>query len=170
MKSITAFITGHRTVNFKLAKLGINQLTDLAIQRRFTIFLTGMALGTDQLAAEIWTERYLTWKAILPCEDQSNLWPLPKQIHYRKLLGKASEIQVLYPQYKQGVMQARNLFMVRNSQLGLAVWNNGCQQGLGGTFLTIQMARKAKLPLIIFNPQTQQITFEPQHYQLTLDL
>lgn len=68
-----AFITGHRRINYQVVRRGINQLTDLAIQRGFTTFLTGMALGTDQLAAEIWTERYLTWKAILPCEDQSNL-------------------------------------------------------------------------------------------------
>ena len=167
MKSVTAFITGHRTVNPKLAKLGINQLTDLAIQRRFTTFLTGMALGTDQLAAEVWTERYLTWKAILPCEDQSNLWPIPKQIHYRKLLGKASEVKILYPKYERGVMQARNQYMVKNSSLCLAFWDGSTT---GGTFLTVTMARKAKLPLIIFNPLTQEITFESQHQQLTLDL
>ena len=166
----TAFITGHRRITAAVVRRGINQLTDLAIERGITTFLTGMAIGTDQLAAEVWTTRQLTWKAILPCQDQSVLWPFTTQLHYRNLLTKASEIKVLYPKFERGVMQGRNQYLVKNSQLGLAVWNNGCQQGSGGTFLTIQMARKASKPLIIFNPLTQEFSFEPKHHQLKLDL
>lgn len=166
----TAFITGHRRINYPVVRQGIEQLTNLAIERGITTFLTGMALGTDQLAAEVWSSRYLVWKAILPCQNQSALWPRANQLHYRRLLTKASEITVLYPKYERGVMQARNQFMVKNSQLGLAVWNNGCQQGSGGAFLTIQIARKASKPLIIFNPLTQEFSFEPKHHQLKLDL
>ncbi|ERT04297.1 hypothetical protein M595_5767 [Lyngbya aestuarii BL J] len=163
----TAFITGHRRINSPLVHQGLEQLTNFAIERGCTTFLTGMALGTDQLAAEVWVARQLTWKAIIPCQDQSALWPRANQLHYLILLTKAEEVKVLYPQYKRGVMQARNQFLVKNSQLGLAVWDGSTT---GGTFLTVQMARKAKLPLIIFNPLTQQISFEPKHYQLKFDL
>ena len=166
----TAFITGHRRINSPVVRQGIEQLTNLAIERGISTFLTGMALGTDQLAAEVWSSRHLPWKAILPCQDQFLLWPEASQQNYRNLLTKAEEVKVLYPKYERGVMQARNQFMVKNSQLGLAVWNNGCQQGSGGTFLTIQMARKASKPLIIFNPLTQEFSFEPKHHQLKLDL
>ena len=161
----TAFITGHRLIDYQIIHQGINQLTNLAINRRITTFLTGMAVGTDLMAAQIWTERQLTWKAILPCSDQSNLWTYKQQIFYRQLLTKATEVKVLYPQYSQGVMQARDAWLVKNSQHCLAVWD---ERETGGTFLTIKMARKAKLPLIIFNPKTLEINVEEPLKQLEL--
>ncbi|CAD5988750.1 hypothetical protein PCC9214_05455 (plasmid) [Planktothrix tepida] len=165
----TAFITGHRTFDYPFyypsLRQGINQLTNLAIERGITTFLTGMALGTDALAAMIWAERYLTWKAILPCSDQSNLWTYKQQILYRQLLTKATEVKVLYPQYEQGVMQGRDAWLVKNSDLCLAVWNG---RETGGTYLTVQMAKKAKLPLIIFNPKTFEISVEEPPKQLNL--
>ena len=161
----TAFITGHRHINYRIVSEGIHQLTDRAIERGFTTFLSGMAIGTDLLAAQIWSERYLTWKAILPCSDQSRLWTYKQQILYRKLLTKATEIKILYPQYKQGVMQGRDQYLVKNSQLCLAVWDG---RETGGAFLTIEMARKAKLPLIIFNPKTLEISCEEPPKQLNL--
>ncbi|EAW35121.1 SLOG family protein [Lyngbya sp. PCC 8106] len=165
----TAFITGHRVIHLRHTQQGIRQLTHLAIERGIITFLSGMALGTDQLAASIWSEMNLDWQAIIPCKNQSVLWTIDQQVHYRKLLVNANEIKVLYPKYKPGVMQARNQFMVKHSSLGLAIWDGYSTTG-SGTFLTVQMARKAKLPIIIFNPQTQEITFEPQHQQLSFDL
>jgi len=161
----TAFITGHRLINYQIVSQGIHQLTDLAIKRGITVFLTGMALGTDQMAAIIWTERHLTWKAILPCSEQSNLWNYQQQIVYRKLLVHAHEVNILYPHYQRGVMQSRDQYLVNNSQLCLAVWDGRTE---GGTYLTIQMARKAKLPLIIFNPKTKDINVEEPEQQLNL--
>lgn len=162
----TAFITGHRTVDHPIVRQGINQLTNLALQRGITTFLTGMALGTDTLAAIIWTERYLAWKAILPCSDQSKLWTYQQQVLYRKLLTQATEVKVLYPKYEQGVMQGRDAWLVKNSQLCLAVWDGRTE---GGTYLTIGMARKAKLPLMILNPKTLEISYEePDAKQLNL--
>lgn len=165
----TAFITGHRTFDYPFdypsLRRGINQLTNLALNREITTFLTGMALGTDTLAAMIWAERYLTWKAILPCSDQSNLWTYKQQQDYRQLLTKATEVKVLYLQYQQGVMQGRDAWLVKNSQLCLAVWDGRTE---GGTYLTIEMARKAQLPIISFNPKTLDINVEEPPKQLEL--
>lgn len=165
----TAFITGHRTFDYPFdypsLHQGINELTNLAIEQGITTFLTGMALGTDTLAAIIWTQRSLTWKAIVPCSDQSQLWTYKQQQDYRQLLTKATEIKILYPQYQQGVMQGRDAWLVKNSDLCLAVWDG---RKTGGAYLTIEMARKAKLPLIIFNPKTQLIAIEEPPKQLEL--
>ncbi|VXD10664.1 conserved hypothetical protein [Planktothrix paucivesiculata PCC 9631] len=165
----TAFITGHRLFNYPFyypnLHQGVNQLTDLAINRGITTFLTGMALGTDAIAAIIWAERNLTWKAILPCPDQDSKWSLRQREDYHQILSKASEVKVLYPQYQPGVMQARDQYLVNNSSLGLAVWDG---RTTGGTFLTISMARKTKLPLIIFNPNTFEISYEEPLKQLNL--
>jgi hypothetical protein len=62
-------------------------------------------------------------------------------------------------------MQARDQYLVNNSSLGLAVWDG---RTTGGTYLTISMARKAKLPVIIFNPKTELIEIEEPLKQLNL--
>lgn len=162
----TAFITGHRFgFDDQIVNCGINQLTDLALNRGITTFLTGMALGTDLLAAQIWIERQLSWEAIRPCGDQCNEWTWKQQERYYKLLNKATKQKTLYSHYSKGVMQARNQYLVNNSDLCLTIWNGRKE---GGTFLTIQMARKAKLPLIIFNPKTELIEIEEPLKQLSL--
>jgi len=161
----TAFITGHRFIDYQIIHQGINQLTNLALDRGITNFLTGMALGTDLLAAQIWIERQLSWEAIRPCGDQCNEWTWKQQERYYKLLNKATKQKTLYSHYSKGVMQARDQYLVDNSQLCLAVWD-GKQSG--GTFLTIKMARKAQLPIIIFNPKTLEIHVEEPPKQLEL--
>ncbi|WP_083624830.1 phospholipase D-like domain-containing protein, partial [Planktothrix paucivesiculata] len=162
----TAFITGHRCIIRPKAELGVNQLTDIAIERGFTTFLSGMAVGVDQAAAQIWSERGLSWKAIYPCPEReytSYLGHSGYRQYKEELLATAIEVKILYPEYQPGVMQARDQYLVNNSQLGLAVWDG---RTTGGTFLTISMARKAKLPLIIFNPNTFEISYEEPLKQL----
>jgi uncharacterized phage-like protein YoqJ len=160
----TAFITGHRCLIQPKAELGINQLTDLAIERGFNCFLSGMAIGTDNKAAQIWSQRGLNWKAIFPCPEQRYGHSLYRK-QREKLLATATEVKILYPEYSDGVMQARDQYLVNNSSLGLAVWDG---RTTGGTYLTISMARKAKLPVIIFNPKTELIEIEEPLKQLNL--
>ena len=160
----TAFITGHRCIIRAKSTSGINQLTDLAIQRGFNCFLSGMAVGTDNKAAQIWSQRGLNWKAIFPCPEQRYGHSLYRK-QREKLLATATEVKILYPEYSDGVMQARDQYLVNNSSLGLAVWDG---RTTGGTYLTISMARKAKLPVIIFNPKTELIEIEEPLKQLNL--
>ncbi|HAO12144.1 MAG TPA: DUF1273 domain-containing protein [Planktothrix sp. UBA8407] len=166
MKTKTAFITGHRCIIRAKSEPGINQLTDLAIQRGFNCFLSGMAIGVDNHAANIWSQRGLTWKAIYPCPEHDSVRGHSGYREYKEnLLSTASEVKVLYPEYSNGVHQARDQYLVDNSSLCLAVWDG---RKTGGTYLTITMARKAKLPIIIFNPKTLEIKFEEPLKQLSL--
>jgi len=166
MKTKTAFITGHRCIIRAKSEPGINLLTDLAIQRGFNCFLSGMAVGTDEAAARIWSKRGLLWKAIYPCPEHDSIRGHSGYREYKEnLLSTAIEVKVLYPEYSNGVHQARDQYLVNNSQLCLAVWD---WRKNGGTYLTISMARKAKLPIIIFNPKTLEIKFEEPLKQLSL--
>ena len=166
MKVKTAFITGHRCIIRAKSEPAINQLTDIAIQRGFTTFLSGMAVGVDQSAARIWSQRGLSWKAIYPCPEHDSVRGHSGYREYKeKLLSTAIEVKVLYPEYSNGVHQARDQYLVNNSSLCLAVWD---WRKNGGTYLTITMARKAKLPIIIFNPNTLEINVEEPIKQLSL--
>ena len=69
--TMKAFFTGHRDI-VNITD-GINQLIDIALEREVTKFFNGMALGIDQLAAEVLIERQLHWTAVIPCKDQDRL-------------------------------------------------------------------------------------------------
>ncbi len=157
-----AFFTGHR--NIKDIKDGINQLIDMALERGIREFMNGMALGTDQEAAEVLIERELNWTAVIPCENQDRLWSLQQKLKYKQLLKSASNKIVLYPEYAPGVMQARDIWMVKHSDICLAVYDGRLT---GGAALTVNLAIAQYLPIIQFNPRTLEIAvIEPQQLSL----
>ena len=157
-----AFFTGHRDIiNIKD---GINQLIDMALDRGVTEFFNGMALGIDQLAAEVLIERQLNWTAVIPCQNQDRLWTLQQKLKYKELLKSASNKIVLYPEYTPGVMQARNQWMVKHSHICLAVYDSRLT---GGAALSVNIAIAHHLPIIQFNPKTLEIVvIEPKQLSL----
>ena len=157
-----AFFTGHRDITN--IKDGINQLIDMALERGVTEFFNGMALGIDQLAAEVLIERQLHWTAVIPCQNQDRLWTLQQKLKYKELLKSASNKIVLYPEYTPGVMQARNQWMVKHSHICLAVYDSRLT---GGAALSVNIAIAHHLPIIQFNPKTLEIVvIEPKQLSL----
>jgi uncharacterized phage-like protein YoqJ len=123
-----------------------------------------MALGTDQLAAEVLIERQLHWTAVIPCQNQDRLWTLQQKLKYKELLKSASNKIVLYPEYTPGVMQARNQWMVKHSHICLAVYDNRLT---GGAALSVNIAIAHHLPIIQFNPRTlETAVIEPKQLSL----
>ena len=161
-----AFFTGHRNlVDSRYNINAINNLIDLALEKQTTNFLIGMALGTDQLAAQILTKRNLKWTAIVPCSDQSLLWQRQDKAKYKKLLDAANDVKVLYPKYFEGVMHRRNMYMVKHSDLCLAVYNGS---KIGGTCHAVNLAIAYNLPTVIFNPNTRKFQLKHRYQQLSL--
>jgi uncharacterized phage-like protein YoqJ len=120
-------------------------------------FVSGMALGVDQWAAEV----VLSLKAehddvrlvaAVPCEGQDSRWPLASRLKYRSLLGKADEVHTVTPgPYEAWKMQVRNEWMVDGSRLVLAVWN-GTQSG--GTYNCLVYARMQKKMVRRIDPRS----------------
>ncbi|WP_374825305.1 SLOG family protein [Aerosakkonema sp. BLCC-F183] len=161
-----AFFTGHRYIDeFGFAN-HINQLISYARQLGTTEFYCGMALGTDQIAAKLLIKHQLKWTAVIPCADQDEKWSKQQRSHYHKLLDAASKQIVLYSKYSAGCMQARNLWMVKRSDLCLAVWDG---RDNGGTAMTVNAAIDRNLPIIQFNPSNSKFSkIDPQYQQLSL--
>lgn len=63
---VNCFVTGHRRVHLGHTSRYLAKLTDLAIAHGATRFYTGMALGTDQLAALEWTRRGSSLESVNP--------------------------------------------------------------------------------------------------------
>jgi uncharacterized phage-like protein YoqJ len=119
--------------------------------------ITGMALGIDTLFAKMAIENDTPFIAAIPCYGQAAVWPKRSQDIWRDLLNKASEIINVSGQigYKSEYMQQRNIWMVDNCDLLIAVWDGTP----GGTANCVKYAISKNKPWIHINPKTMEVKY-----------
>lgn len=110
-----------------------------ALQNDKPTFISGMALGVDQWAAEIVLELGYPLIAAIPCPGQASKWPAQNQRYYRELLQHATKVHTIASSYTPSCMQDRNEWMVNNSSYVLAIWDGTS----GGTANCVRYAEKA---------------------------
>ena len=121
-----------------------------------TNFITGMAIGADQLFAEaiIMVKKYIdcTLTAAIPFLGQETKWPAISQKRYRHILSQCDKIvYVCDPGYAPWKMQKRNEWMVDNSNLVLAIWDG---RTTGGTHNCVAYAKSKGRLIECINPTT----------------
>lgn len=123
MKDKTCCFTGHRKLPIKKIDHIIKRLDheiETLINQGVTTFLSGGAIGFDQIAAsliickkELGANIRLVF--ILPCRNQDERWTMEQQQLYKNLLNEADEIRYISEEYTDECMRLRNYFMVENS-------------------------------------------------------
>ena len=119
------------------------------------VFLSGMALGIDQWAAEIVLlakelrpdNGIELWCAI-PYDKQAATWTANEQARYKAILDKADRIEYVAHEYYDGCLLARNRYMVDHATHLIAVYDGQ----KGGTKYTINYAKKKGLFISIIDP------------------
>ena len=115
----------------------------------------GMALGYDQMCAEICIKLQIPFVAAIPFKGQESVWPKSSRDHYFELLSKADkQIIVSDGAYDIKKMQIRNEFMVDHADIVLACWDGSP----GGTGNCMQYAIKQMKNWIRINPNNKLIT------------
>lgn len=126
----TCCFTGHRRLSKE--KIGsillrLNQAVDTLIAQGITDFISGGALGFDQMAASL----VIAKKAIgnplrlifaLPCKNQDEFWSADQKKLYCDLLAEADEVIYVSEAYTRGCMKKRNRFMVDRSAYCICAW------------------------------------------------
>ena len=135
-------------------KSALKSEIEKAIQKGYTTFLSGMALGFDTICAETVLDlkkKYGNVKLIaaLPCKTQDMKWSDKDRKRYKKLLKKSDGIRCIYDEYAgEECMIERNRYMVNNSSLIIALYNGIS----GGTKSTIEYAMNRGLDIILIEP------------------
>lgn len=113
--------------------------------------ISGMALGVDQMAAEICIELGIPFVAAVPHEGQELMWPEAAQRHYHDLLSQSEKVFIISPGgYSAKKMRKRNEWMVDCCDILLAVWDGTT----GGTSNCIKYAgRKDTCQVLRINPK-----------------
>lgn len=117
------FFTGHRKLpGGKIHHIvkRLNDEVDALIRRGVTNFISGGALGFDQMAASLVLAKREMNPDIclifaLPCKNQDAKWTEKQKIFYRKLLAEADEIRYISEKYDTQCMKRRNTYMAEQS-------------------------------------------------------
>lgn len=144
--------TGHRPEKLsrteRAIKSDLKKEIKQAIKDGYTVYLTGMARGTDLWAAEIvlaLRKRNKDLKLIcaIPYEGFELRWSEQWQTLYRQVLAEADLVKVIGNGYHPGIFQIRNEWMVDRSTRVIAVYNGQA----GGTKNTICYADRHSIPV-----------------------
>jgi uncharacterized phage-like protein YoqJ len=146
MKATTCCFSGHR----KLPKDKIEQIVkrldreiESLISQGVTDFISGGALGFDQIAASLIISKKEMGSDIrlilaLPCKNQDALWTVEQKKLYRNLLAEADDIVYVSEEYTNGCIKKRNRYMVDCSAYCICA----LLRSMSGTDQTVRYARQ----------------------------
>jgi uncharacterized phage-like protein YoqJ len=109
-----------------------------------------MALGVDQIFAEVCIELGISFLAAVPFLGQEATWPTESKAKYHSLLTRAEGIiYVSEPGYAVWKMQARNCWITDHCDQLLACFDGSA----GGTANTVHYAERIGRPIRRINPK-----------------
>lgn len=152
MQENTCCFTGHRKLPVsKISEIvkRLNEEIELLIQQDVDTFISGGALGFDQMAATLIAAKKdmgynVRLVMALPCRGQEQRWPEKEQETYRYLLAQADEVEYLSEAYSVGCMKKRNQYMVDRSKYCICALLNE----KSGTGQTVRYARRKQRHVI----------------------
>lgn len=152
MKEKICCFTGHRSLPKEKVEqivIRLNQEVDNLINKSVTKFISGGAVGFDQIAASLIVEKRQMGSNIrlifaLPYRNQDECWNIEQKKLYYSLISKADEVIYVSEEYIDGCMKKRNQFMVdRSAYCICALFNSR-----SGTGQTVRYARQKGLEVI----------------------
>ncbi len=112
--------------------------------------VSGMALGFDQLGALVSQFGGMKLVAAVPMQGQENTWPQSSKDFYHDILDKADkQLIITAGKYKdKNQMQERNVWMVDNADIVVALWNGKS----GGTGNCVKYAKEQGVEIHLLHP------------------
>ena len=148
--------TGHRPDKLKIPEERLTVLLEAeirnAIANGFTTYITGMARGTDLVAAEIVLrlreqDDRLKLICALPHPGFGLHWGGGWTERFQRVLAAADLSRCICPKFSYASYQARNEWMCRHSSLVLGVFNGEP----GGTKNTLDYAQRNGIPCVVID-------------------
>jgi len=175
METLSLMVTGHRPnkldnayeimhpLNVEIGKemrkyileqAGFNKVTRTFQYVKVKI-ISGMAIGVDTIWALVairLKEQFpdiFELECAIPCANHSSRWNTETQKKYKEILSKADKVtHVSTAPYAPQLMQERNVYMVKNADKVLAVWDGT----KGGTGNCVEYALKQSKDISIYHP------------------
>lgn len=152
MKNCICCFTGHRTLPAsKIEKIvaNLNKEIENLIAKGVTVFISGGALGFDQIAASLVIAKKEMGAKIrlivaLPCKNQDEKWNAKQQELHRGLLAEADGIIDVFEEYTEDSVKKCNQYIVDHAAFCICA----LLYEKSGTGQTVRYARERGLKII----------------------
>ncbi|SEO20287.1 hypothetical protein [Mucilaginibacter sp. OK283] len=154
-------ISGHQN----LSKFDINWINkELLItinKLPIALGMSSLAIGSDQLFAELIIEKKIPLNIIIPCTNYEKTFTSSRDLEkYKLLLGKAAQqFKLDYNEPTEQAFYAAGKSIVKTSNLLITIWDGLKAKGLGGTGDIVEYALERRLSVIHLNPLTKLTTY-----------
>ena len=121
------------------------------------VAVTSLAIGADQLLAQLVLARGGTVRAILPFEDIERTFEKDALLEYRRLVNQ-SDVEVLPPHdTDEDAYLAAGQRVADLADVMIAVWDGQPAKGKGGTADIVRYSLERNVPLVHINPVTREV-------------
>ena len=154
-------ITGHQNIGSdEIIKWITNVLVANIKELSIDFGLTSLAIGADQLFAQLLKRHNIPYMVIIPCDDYSKTFTDAASLEtYHNLLNSSfNRFQLPFPKPSETAFYEAGKEIVNRSDLMFAVWNGQPAKGLGGTGDIVKYALSIKRSILHINPITRTVS------------
>jgi hypothetical protein len=153
-------ITGHQQLGSEATITWLSDTLERTIrQYHIDVGITSLAVGADQLYAEVLRKSHIPYIAVIPSADYEATFQNTDDLkRYQELLQSASEKRQLpFEKPSETAFYEAGKQIANLSDILLAIWNGLPAKGLGGTGDIVKYAHSIKKPVVHLNPITQTV-------------
>lgn len=154
-------MTGHQQLGGEETIAWLSAMLETCIEQyHIEQGITSLAIGADQLYAEVLKRNHISYLAVIPSADYAVTFQDHYDLErYQQYLRAAREIiQLPFSKGSEQAYYEAGKQVVDLSDLLLAVWNGLPAKGLGGTGDIVQYALSLKKQIIHIHPFERKIT------------
>lgn len=118
---------------------------------------SSLAVGSDQVFADITIGLEIAHVAILPLEGYERYFDGKDLANYRRLLSRSRRVQLKWSGDPQRAFFEAGKYVVQHSNILFAVWDGEPSDGLGGTADIVEYAEKSPCKIIQIDPVKRRI-------------
>ncbi len=153
-------ITGHQQLGSDATITWLSDtLEGIIRQYHIDIGITSLAIGADQLYAEVLRKAHIPYIAVIPSNEYATTFQNTNDLErYQELLRGASErVQLPFEKPSETAFYEAGKQIANLSDMLLAIWNGLPAKGLGGTGDIVKYSISIKRPVVHLNPITQTV-------------
>lgn len=162
---ISIGITGHQSLDKHLAKGWLKKqlYAEISVIPNIICAYSSLAVGADQLFAEVVLQNNIDLIAIVPCDDYIQTFKYAQQKTYRTILELCSTVEVLAYQRpsEQAFLRAGQVVADRSDIL-FAIWDGKPAKGPGGTAEIVEYALGKGKRIVHFDINAQKVNILSQ--------
>jgi len=131
--------------------------SEIAKAGRIVKAFSSLAVGSDQVFADVAIGLDIPVVAVLPLEGYERYFDGKQLANYRRLLNRSQRVQLKRNGNPQRAFFEAGKYVVERSDILFAIWDGQPADGLGGTADIVDYAEKSACNIIQINPVKNQI-------------